>query len=141
MTNPSDSAALDRPERSKPAPADFGSRKSLWAGWLLVTGLLLPVMIAIWTVPGFSTQDGPTHLYNAWILARSFGSDSPYQAYYQVRWQPLPNWAGHLALAGLVRVVAPGTADRIMITMTLVGFAGAACLAALESPRRGSYAR
>ena len=80
-------------------------------------------MIAIWTVPGFSTQDGPTHLYNAWILSRSFGPGSPYQAYYQVRWQPLPNWAGHLALAGLVRVVSPGTADRIMITMTLVGFA------------------
>jgi len=88
-----------------------------------VTGLLSPVMIAIWTVPGFSTQDGPTHLYNAWILSRSFEPDSPYQAYYQVRWQPLPNWAGHLALAGLVRVVSPGTADRIMITMTLVGFA------------------
>ena len=114
---------LLRPERSKPAPADFGSRKSLWAGWLLVTGLLLPVMIAIWTVPGFSTQDGPTHLYNAWILSRSFEPGSPYQAYYQVRWQPLPNWAGHLVLAGLVRVVSPGTADRIMITMTLVGFA------------------
>ena len=114
---------LLRPERSKPAPADFGSRKSLWAGWLLVTGLLLPVMIAIWTVPGFSTQDGPTHLYNAWILSRSFEPGSPYQAYYQVRWQPLPNWAGHLALVGLVRVVSPGTADRIMITMTLVGFA------------------
>lgn len=123
MTHPSDSAALDRPDRSKPAPADFGSQKSLWAGWLLVTGLLLPVMIAIWTVPGFSTQDGPTHLYNAWILSRSFGPDSPYQAYYLVRWQPLPNWAGHLALAGLVRVVSPGTADRIMITTTLLGFA------------------
>lgn len=123
MTHPSDSAALDRPERPQPAPAGFGSRKSLWAGWWFVTGLLLPVMIAIWTVPGFSTQDGPTHLYNAWILSRSFEPDSPYQAYYQVRWQPLPNWAGHLALAGLVRVVSPGTADRIMITMTLVGFA------------------
>jgi hypothetical protein len=99
------------------------AQKSLWAGWLLVTGLLLPILIAIWTVPGFSTQDGPTHLYNAWILSRSFGPDSPYQAYFQVRWQPLPNWAGHLALAGLVRVVSPGTADRIMITMTLIGFA------------------
>ena len=105
------------------APAGTGSRKSLWAGWLLVAGLLLPIMIAIWAVPGFSTQDGPTHLYNAWILSQSFRSDSPYQAYYQVHWQPLPNWAGHLALAGLVRLVSPGTADRIMITVTLLAFA------------------
>ena len=123
MTHPSDSSALVRPQRFRSASADCGSQKSLWAGCLLVTGLLLPFMIAIWTVPEFSTQDGPTHLYNAWILSRSFEPNSPYQDYYQVRWQPLPNWAGHLALAWLVRVVSPGTADRIMITVTLLGFA------------------
>jgi hypothetical protein len=119
----SDSAAFDRPWRSRLSSAGYGGRQSLWAGWLLVTVLLLPIMIAIWTIPGFSTQDGPTHLYNAWILSRSFGLDSPYQAYYQVRWQPLPNWAGHLVLAGLLRIVSPGIADRIMITLTLMAFA------------------
>jgi hypothetical protein len=80
-------------------------------------------VLAIWIVPGFSTQDGPTHLYNGWILSQSFGLESPYQQYFQVRWQSLPNWAGHLALAGLVRIVAPVTADRIMITLTLMAFA------------------
>ena len=100
-----------------------GSRKSLWAGWLLIVALLSPIVIAIWMVPGFSTQDGPTHLYNAWILTRSFEPDSPYEGYFQVRWQLLPNWVGHLALAGLVRLVSPGTADRLMITITLLAFA------------------
>jgi hypothetical protein len=117
--------SVDQSDRSAPAPAGPGPLRSLWAGWLLVTVLLLPVLIAIWTVPAFSTQDGPTHLYNAWILSQSFAPDSPYQAFYQVRWQPLPNWAGHLALAGLVRVVSPWIADRIMITITLMGFAAA----------------
>ena len=123
MTYPPHSAAFDRPETFQSTPANWGSRQSLCAGWLLVTGLLLPAVIAIWTVPGFSTQDGPTHLYSAWILSRSFDSESPYQNYFQVRWQLLPNWAGHLALAGLVKVVSPVTADRIMITVTLMGFA------------------
>ena len=48
---------------------------------LITAGLLLPVIVAIWTVPGFVTQDGPTHLYNAWILSRSFDPGSPYQAF------------------------------------------------------------
>ena len=90
---------------------------------MLVTGILSPIMIAVWFVPGFSTQDGPTHLYNATILARSFEPDSPYQDYYQIRWQPLPNWVGHAALAGLIQFFKPATADRIIITITLLGFA------------------
>ena len=61
---------------------------------------------------------------------------SPYQAFYEVRWQPLPNWAGHLALAGLLFVVSPWTADRIMMTVTLLGFASRAALAPLAGPRR-----
>ena len=106
-----------------------------------MSGLLSPFVVAIWTVPGFSTQDGPTHLYNAWILSRSFEPDSPYQFCFQVRWQPLPNWTGHLALAGLVRVVFPATADRIMITVTLAGFAFASSGCAGKSRRRSAAGR
>jgi hypothetical protein len=76
-------------------------------------------------IPGFMTQDGPTHLYNAWILAQSLSPDSTYQHYFQVQWQPLPNWAGHLALAGLLGVVSPATADRVMMSVTVLGFAAA----------------
>ncbi len=123
MKHPSDASAPDGPQCPRPSPGDQGDRKSLWAGWLLATGLLVPILIAIWTVPAFSTQDGPTHLYNAWILSRSFQPDSPYQASYQVRWQPLPNWTGHLVLASLLGVVSPETADRCMMTLTLLGFA------------------
>ena len=98
--------------------------------------VLLPVLCAIWTVPGFVTQDGPTHLYNAWILSCSFTSPSPYQDYFVVQWQPLPNWVGHLALAGLLEVVSPWSADRIMMSVTLVGFASGSRLVALACARR-----
>jgi hypothetical protein len=43
---------------------------------------------------------------------------------YEVRWQPLPNWAGHLTLMGLMSVLPPRAADRAMMTLTLVAFAG-----------------
>ena len=107
-----------------------------WLGWLLTLLLLMPVLLAIWTVPGFITQDGPAHLYNAVILADSFDPQSPYRPVYEVRWEPFPNWAGHLTLVGLLRIVSPWVADRLMMTATLLGFALALVLAALEGERR-----
>ena len=84
---------------------------------------LAPAFAAIWGVPLFVTQDGPAHLYNAHILERSLSPDSPFRAFYSVRWEPLPNWAGHLATMGLVSILPARQADRAIITVTLVGFA------------------
>ena len=80
---------------------------------------LVPALAAIWLVPGFVTQDGPAHVYNAQILAWSFDPGSPFRDIYTIRWQPIPNWVGHLALAGLVAVLPAWTADRILISVTL----------------------
>lgn len=91
----------------------------------IVAGLLSPVLIAIWAVPRFVTQDGPAHLYNAAIIVDSFAADPVFKPYYKVHWSPLPNWGGHLVLIGLLKLVAPWTADRIMMSATLLGFAWA----------------
>lgn len=88
-----------------------------------VLTLLLP-LAAVWTVPGFHTQDGPAHLYNAHVLVESLGPDSPFKQVYEVRWAPLPNWAGHLSLMALVASLPPQAADRAMMTLTLVGLSG-----------------
>jgi hypothetical protein len=121
VTPLSEPSHRDPSDRSGVAPR--GLIGGLWLGGLLATTLLVPVLLAIWMVPGFITQDGPAHLYNAAILSDSFAPQSPYHPYYEVRWQPLPNWAGHLALAGLLKIVSPWVADRIMTSATLVGFA------------------
>ncbi len=86
---------------------------------------LLPSLAAIWLVPGFVTQDGPAHLYNAHILVESFNPTSPFRDYYQVRWQPLPNWAGHVSTAAAF-CLSPRWADQIMTSLTLVSVA--ACI-------------
>jgi hypothetical protein len=84
---------------------------------------LTPALAAVWSVRWFVTQDGPAHVYNASILAASLHADSPYRAFYEVHWRPLPNWAGHLALMGLLQIVSPRIADKILTSLTLAGFA------------------
>ncbi len=88
---------------------------------LLVT--LAPPLTALAAVPWFVTQDGPAHLYNAEILARSFDAGSPFRETYEVHWDPLPNWAGHLLLAGLLAIVPPRGANLAVNALTLAGFA------------------
>ena len=86
---------------------------------------LAPALAAVWTVPWFVTQDGPAHVYNAQILAWSFDPQSPFRSAYTIQWKPIPNWVGQLVLAGLVAALPAWVADRIMISLTLVGFASA----------------
>jgi len=103
-----------------------GRSPHLWSGGLAVLLIALaPAVAAVWTTPWFVTQDGPAHVYNAQILAWSFNPQSPFRSVYSIKWQPIPNWAGHLALAGLVAACPAWVADRIMTTVTLVGFAAA----------------
>jgi hypothetical protein len=94
-------------------------------GWLILLAALTPALAAVWACPGFVTQDGPSHLYNAHVLVRSLDPASPFRDAFAVRWEPLPNWGGHLLLAGLVSTLPPRAADRAMTTLTLVGLAAA----------------
>ncbi len=91
--------------------------------WLAVTLLALaPSLGAIWLLPDFVTQDGPAHVYNAHVLLDLLdnGNASPFARVYEARIEPVPNWAGHLALMGAMRIVSPRTADRLMMTGTLL---------------------
>ena len=99
-------------------------RVGRWAVAILA-GALAPALAAIWAVPWFVPQDSPAHVYNAQILVWSFDPASPFRDVYTVNWQPIPNWAGPLTLAGLVAILPAWVADRIMTSLTLVCFAAA----------------
>jgi hypothetical protein len=110
-----------------PTPPDaIHERNALrrFSGPVVLAVALLPAVAAVWVFPGFVTQDGPAHLYNADILVRSFDPNSPFRHAFSVRWEPLPNWAGHITLMGLVSALPPRAADRAMTTLTLAGLAG-----------------
>ena len=89
---------------------------------MLLLFALAPALAALASTPWFVTQDGPAHLYNAEVLARSFDADSPFASFYRVRWEPLPNWAGHLALMILHAIVPARGANLALDALTLAGF-------------------
>ena len=113
----------DLRSRSRWERVEKPARSSRFRSGIVLVIALAPPLAAIWVVPWFVTQDGPAHVYNAQILAWSFEPSSPFRDVYTIRWQPIPNWIGHLALAGLVAVLPPWAADRILISLTLAGFA------------------
>jgi hypothetical protein len=128
------SSRRDHSQRDHPgAQGALGSEQfpSLGSGLLVLFVALAPALGAVWLVPWFVTQDGPAHVYNARILVDSvgahgtFGLTSPWRGVYTVRWQPIPNWSGPIALAALVANLPAWVADRIMTSLTLVGFAAA----------------
>ncbi len=116
-SEPIETGASDR-------PVDRAPSAGLWAVATLA-GALAPALAAIWAVPWFVPQDSPAHVYNAQILAWSFDPASPFRDVFTVKWQPIPNWAGPLTLAGLVSILPAWVADRIMTSLTLVCFAAA----------------
>ncbi|AMV36559.1 hypothetical protein [Planctomyces sp. SH-PL62] len=105
-----------------PGPAWVSPRRDL----AVVAMMLAPALAAIWSIPWFLTQDGPAHLYNAAIIIDSLRGCPVFGDYYVVRWEPLPNWGGHLTLTALLATFPPRTADRLMTTLTLLAVAFAA---------------
>jgi hypothetical protein len=86
--------------------------------------LAAPVFIAIWCVPWFLTHDGPVHLYNAHILSRLAQHDSFFENVYSNRTGLIPYTATYRLLTSLLSVGSPRFADRLMMTLTSLGFAG-----------------
>ncbi len=92
-----------------------------WLYWLIVVLHLVP----IWSFRYLPTQDGPAHLANAVIL-KDFGvSGMRYNEFYEVRWEAIPNWTVHLLLVGLMHLVPPLIAEKVVVSLYVVGLAWA----------------
>lgn len=119
--------SLQAPGRTVGKAAEFDSLAFARSNGLrdaaVVLAMLTPALAAIWFVPWFVTQDGLAHLFNATILVDSLRGGETFGRWYEVHWDPLPNWGGHLTLMGLLSVFPPRTADRLMSTITLVAVA------------------
>jgi hypothetical protein len=76
-------------------------------------------------VPWFVTGDGPSHLYNAYIMGELTTGNSPLHDVYALNWKPVPILLGHWLLVELIEVVSARTAERILMTLTSVGLASA----------------
>ena len=87
-----------------------------WTLGLVLTAYLWP----FWAVPWFPTQDGPSHVYNAWVLLHL--DAAPYARLYEWRLALVPNWLGTLVLIGAGRVEGVALAEKVLLTVAVVGF-------------------
>ena len=93
-----------------------------------------------WSVKHLVTQDGPAHIYTAFVTKDLIfhRHTSPYHELYRVQKKPLPNWTCTLLLAGILSVFGPNYAEAILMTLCLlVGYGSFAyCIGSLS--QRGS---
>jgi hypothetical protein len=115
------------------------TRSKIQISWpIAVLGLLaLLHLIPLWITPYIPTQDGPSHVYNAFILRQYNNPEFPrFKEFYEINTRLVPNWFSHLALAGLMYLVPPGMAERIFLSGYVLLFA-AALYYFLESVEKG----
>jgi hypothetical protein len=98
--------------------------------WLrrLFFALALLYIFPFWTVRYLPTIDGACHTYNAWILRQS-GNVEEYplfHQYYEVNWQPYPNWVSQGTMALLMFVVPPLVAEKLLVSGCILLFLGGA---------------
>jgi hypothetical protein len=87
------------------------------------TAALLYV-VPIWAFPYIPTQDGPSHLYNAQILKDYDDPAAGYAPFFELRGDPLPNLTSHVLLAALLYVFPPLIAEKVLVSLYVLGFAG-----------------
>jgi hypothetical protein len=82
---------------------------------LLFLALILVHLIPIWAFKYFPSQDGPAHINNANII-REYHSRMVFSEYYILNKAPIPNWFGHLVMAGLMVLMPPLVAEKLLLS-------------------------
>jgi hypothetical protein len=103
--------------------ARAGVLSPLSSALIYFMALSLPLLIAIWFVPWFVTQDGSIHVYNAYLTTALSEENSPLAEFYASRDGTLPYVGVYKLLAGLMSIVSPRAADRFLMMLTSIGFA------------------
>jgi len=89
---------------------------------IIIFCLILVYLIPIWIVTYLPTQDGPSHLYNAKILKEYNNPNYKFNEYYDINLKILPNWFSHTFLAGLMFIVPPLIAEKLLISIYVILF-------------------
>lgn len=119
---PADLTAKDH--LSTVAGATHG-RRSPKTALAVYTFCVLAYVAAIWSYRYIPTCDGPAHLASAVTWARLDEPQTRYGEFYVFTPRQLPNLTSQFVLAGLVRLVHPLTAEKILVTIYIVGLAAA----------------
>ena len=108
---------------------------------LTIRGLSLAILAyqlyLPWSVKHLVTQDGPAHIYTAFVTQDLVlhRHTSPYHALYRVQTKALPNWTCTLLLSVYLNVFGPDHAEAFLMTLCLL--AGYASFAFCVGWQRG----
>jgi hypothetical protein len=84
---------------------------------LLFAGLVAVHLVPVWAFPYFPSQDGPVALNNGNILREYNDPSLPvFREYLTISRNPDPSWAVHVILAGLMLVLPPLLAEKLLLS-------------------------
>jgi len=98
-----------------------------WPAWVYAA-LVALYLVPFWAVPGYlPSTDGPSHVYNAWLLGELAGPAPArlLRAYYTINPQPVPNSLSHVALMALLWALPPAAAEKALLSAYVLLLAGA----------------
>jgi hypothetical protein len=113
-----------------------------WTRWTFIVLALLH-LAPLCSVRYLPLGDGPTHIYNAWVLHGLVTGEAPAHIAeaYKVDWKPHPNWSGHVLMALAMAVVPPLVAEKLLLALILgLTLWGTWLLATSVDPRNDLYA-
>ncbi len=91
-------------------------RKSFYlAALVALLALVVLGAVPLWLVAHVPTQDGAQHVESVTALL-ALPHSALLQRFYLPNWGPQPNWLTQMAFAGLVQVVSPVVAEKIVLT-------------------------
>lgn len=87
----------------------------------LFFGLIGIFLLPIWLFSYLPLQDGPIHVHTADVLHGFLtGSSSIFQDYYVPNLQLAPNWTTQVILTGLMFVVPPAIAEKLLLSLYVI---------------------
>lgn len=124
MTRVTNAALLRVGFRRKTMPAistielaDRAAARTRTARLAVVFLLLALECVPFWIFPWFPNQDGPSHLYNALVLA-DYGKAAVYREYYTSHFSTAGNVLTQLLLIGLLKMTGdPFLAEKLLLSV------------------------
>ena len=88
---------------------------------MIVAILLVVHLLPVWLFEYFPSQDGSSHVYNAYLL-KDYHHHENYQLreVYQLNLKIFPNWASHIILAALMYIFPPIVCEKILVSLCIV---------------------
>jgi len=91
---------------------------------ILILLLIILHILPIWIFTYFPSQDGPAHIYNAYVLKAFNDTEESalMREYYKLNLTLFPNWFSHAFMMVLMYIVPPLVAEKLLLSTIIALF-------------------